>query len=482
MTRVLDLTRRLLDRLHAGETALLAIPLICLVSVPKRMIDYGIFRALGEEMVRTHGLADADVFSHTVAGRPFVNGAWLSELVFVAWDRLGGMGATFILHALLVTATLALVYAYARRRGASTGAAVLAVVVGAALFADNLMLRPQTNVLPLFVAAHWIGAEARGRWWAVPAMAAISVAWTNLHGSFALMIPLLGALAADPVLARDLRGTLWAGALLVTAAVFTLVNPYGIHLWGFVFENMTAAQTGMIEWAAPRVTSVWFWRIVVVTGLTGFLLAWRKPRPRASDVLLVAGLAFASFRTLRMAVWFGLAVIPILAPRLALVWPTRRASPRARLLHQVASGALIALALVALVRVPRRAPLTEWVDDEVPLALFDAVRERRPEGARLFNPQEWGSPLAWLLGPKWPVFVDIRAWVYPAEVWQDYGRVAAAEPGWDATLDDRAVEVVLLDLPRMAGLDAALAGHDGWVLSARTERGALYLRVSAQVP
>jgi hypothetical protein len=92
-------------------------------------------------------------------------------------------------------------------------------------------------------------------------------------------------------------------------------------------------------------------------------------------------------------------------------------------------------------------------DTPVALAAWAADHEVR---GRLFNTMEWGSYLAWRL-PETRLFVDVRIWIFPEDVWSDFLRVSNGLEGWEEILDRRQVEWAILDrrfdrelIPRMS--------------------------------
>src|SRR4029077_17002167 len=135
------------------------------------------------------------------------------------------------------------------------GAAPLATVaIGLSLVTANLLARPHVLALPL--AAAW-GAgllAARDRSRRPPlALAALMIAWANMHGGFIFGLLLIGPFALEavteaPVGARLLTARAWTTFALGALAA-TLINPYGVDALLLPFRLMAVENLSRIsEW------------------------------------------------------------------------------------------------------------------------------------------------------------------------------------------------------------------------------------------
>ncbi len=109
----------------------------------------------------------------------------------------------------------------------------MAVLGAIALGLSSSALRPQTLVLPLFVALTWLLVEdarapSRRVFWTIPLL----VLWANLHGTVTLGVLLvLLAVAADAWPRRRPTGRTSLLAVLAVASLFA--SPYAPHLPGY---------------------------------------------------------------------------------------------------------------------------------------------------------------------------------------------------------------------------------------------------------
>src|SRR5262249_57203428 len=125
-------------------------------------------------------------------------------------------------------------------------------------------------------------------------------------------------------------------------------------------------------------------------------------------------------------------------PRDARYWKRPAPTPDPRLGVPALNALLVAgFALVALLSLPWLRPAgllyspERWPvqDPALPVAAADYLATL--PATRLYNAMDWGGYLAWRLAPRQRIFVDGRFQLYPPELYKDYFRIAAAEPGWD---------------------------------------------------
>src|SRR5215213_3375573 len=84
---------------------------------------------VGERMLATASIPHRDLFSHTMAGRPFVPYEWLAEVASAASFRVAGLAGPVLLHGAVFGLALVLLFQQVRDRGHSLAAA-LATVLG----------------------------------------------------------------------------------------------------------------------------------------------------------------------------------------------------------------------------------------------------------------------------------------------------------------------------------------------------------------
>src|SRR5205807_9001484 len=150
-------------------------------------------------------------------------------------------------------------------------------------------------------------------------------------------------------------------------------------------------------------------------------------------------------------VFFVIAAIPFLAPRLRSLVARDRRAPE--LPAAVATG-LAAVLLVAAVASGPAAPAAP----DVGFYPAGALATLRSGSGVLLNEYDWGGYLIFNL-PERPVFIDGRYVPYLGGVLEDYRALVGLRPGWRDLLDRYKVSELLLRPERP--LTVALR-EDGW--------------------
>ena len=173
------------------------------------LADFWHHLARGRAIVEQGALVDRDLFTFTVADRPFRDVNWLTQVGYYALFEIGGLALVQVVNSLLIAVTLGWLVVLCRRRTGSDLAAVLAG--GIAFFGiwEVLTIRPQTLSMLLFVGfCDLLERSQRQPWWLVVPPVLIAL-WTNLHGAFPAGILLVGCWALAAAIQGWRKGRVW---------------------------------------------------------------------------------------------------------------------------------------------------------------------------------------------------------------------------------------------------------------------------------
>jgi hypothetical protein len=444
-------------------------------------------RWLGGVVARAHAIPRAlgnEVFSAPAA--PWLPQEWAFSLAAnaarrgLAWDLFAG-GIAFA-----AVAALALSAARAERRGGSPRAVALCTAfAGFGLF-ESFGVRAQVVAWPLVAAFLWaLELESPWCWLAFP----LAALWSNLHAS-AVLAPLLAGLSTFGAFLDEGRfGPRSRRALLLTAAALLAIccNPFGWELPAYavsLFGN--PIKSYISEWKVTDLDDISFAAGALPLLSIATIFGLRSgPGPRRwGDLLILAAFAFLLLSAARNVSLFALVALPLVAPiltRARLGWfaPSPPAAPTRT--DRIAAVALptvaLAMALVVAVGLVRSAPPATGLAN-APLAALAAL----PGEHHVFC-----ADFAWCglaVGePHVQVFLDGRADPFPRAVWEDFAAVVRVAPSWEATLDRRHVDAVVVT----AGtpLDQALGLARDWRSGYADKTYRLWLRrgsVAAQPP
>ncbi|HUG30647.1 MAG TPA: hypothetical protein VMQ65_09080 [Candidatus Limnocylindria bacterium] len=516
------------------------LPALASLLVPMPAVDLAYQLRAGAEILAGDGIPTVDTWTFTVAGTPWLDQQWGAQVLLAAVFQAAGWTGLAILRAALVGLTFGLVLAAVQsawslasvRAGGSAIAssartATLIVLGSFAVAAPALALRPQLFGIALFAATMVILAQRAThprRLWLIPVIAA---AWANLHGSFPLVIVLVGlawldevALLREPIFAGQPRRRLPARLLGSTglaligaiAALATLANPFGIDVWQYIsnLARNPEITNQVSEWRPPSPLdpsgAVFYLSLAVVLGVLVFRLRNDRRRPPArffAPIVTVLVFGILGVITGRGLAWWALAApvaMVALQPGLRLADVSVPGVPtlRARTAREASaiegrrsplSALVIALlGVVAVMLLPVWRPLGQagvpaGVLSHAPqgiaaeLRRLDATGVVKRTNPRVWNPQSWGSWLEWAV-PNMHVAVDSRIELFPPELWADSNQLASGAGESLAILDRRAVDVVVLTVEQEGRLGPMLEGAHDWSRIYADGEGTIWMRAT----
>ena len=510
-----------------------ALPALASLLVPMPAVDLAYQLRAGADILAGGGIPSVDSWTFTVSGDPWLDQQWGAQVLLAAVYQATGWTGLAVLRAALVGLTFGLVLAAVRsawsqasvRAGgsaiASSSRTATLVVLGAfAVAAPALALRPQLFGIVLFAATLLILAERATyprRLWLIPIFAA---AWANLHGSFPLVIVLVGLAWVDEVsllrepagagqprrrLPARLLGSTGLALVGATSAVATLITPFGIDAWRYIANLARNPEiTGQVsEWRPPSplepAGAVFYLSLAIVLGVLVFRLRSDQRRPPArflAPILTVLVFGILGVITGRGLAWWAIAApvaMVALQPGLKLAdvrvpgAPTLRArtareasaieARRSPLTGIVVVVLLVAaIALLPLWRPVGAAGVPAGALSHAPQGIAAALDRLwgRPGGANVWVPQAWASwvelKLPWAL-----VAVDSRIELFPPEVWDEVHQVVRASGDWLEILDRYKVAMLVVHAEETS-LSSALATSPAWRRAYADAEGAIWVR------
>ncbi len=463
---------------------------------PRRTYDLWWHLATGRLIVEQRAIPDADPFTYTREGEPWITHEWGWEvpmyLMYARWGHAGLM-VLRVLGAVLASAMLAWL---CLRRGAAPLAAMavgaLAIFAARPLFND----RPQAVSIPLFVATLCLieqTEQRRERWLLLVPL--LMIPWVNLHGGFIYGPGLLALYGLSKLpswyMQRRAQGRLEpppvvvAGALAL-ACVACLINPHGVsgatYPLGYIFGPHSWHKTVISEYQSPDFSQPIFfyfgWLIVAMTAV--FAASGR--RSRLWDVLLSAALLYTALQWQRNMALFAFAVAPPLSlhvsdllERAGLTSLSREEGARQpSLLYAAILLILLGAAVAAIPAAHRRTEAT--FSRDLPLECTRYVQRTGLQG-RMYNTYRWGGYLIWHLWPEHKVFVDGRADVMGRELVQDWRTAHKLNEGWEDVLERYEIDWAIVSVS--APIARALDLHPDWRRVCEEPTAKLFVRAGS---
>jgi len=360
----------------------------------------------GEEIWRTHAPLLHDTFSHTVAGAYWPNHEWLSQALFYALYRIGGLRLLTAFCAALTAASWILIWHL------TPGARLRRIVLfSLAVVPASIAWSLRPHILTMFLVALTLWLLSRRRYGPLPV---VFLVWANLHGAVLLGVILLIA----GIAAESLREDGQARRLLLFGCVSVLMitcTPLGLSFWTDIGASLIRIRTyRVLEWRAPpldvALLSCWVLSFALIA-LIVRSRAWRHRALRGQVTiwapLLLLPLALGSVRNVPPLM---LTIVPAVAALLET--SSRYVRTVAQREHPRVNAAVLGTALVAAASVV----ICGWTVEisrlqwhPLPRAAIEAVQSC-PE--RLYNRYDEGGYLIWFAKAR-RVYLDGRLDPYP---------------------------------------------------------------------
>jgi hypothetical protein len=463
----------------------------------------------GEYILRTHSIPRHDVFSYTVAGKPWIDHGWLAQIfIYLLYAAFGYAGLGL---ALAVVVTLAFLFVFLQSEEnlyLRSFITVLAAITSAVVW----IARPQIVSFLLTAAFSYILYlyKRRGRNYLF-LLPLLTVLWVNTHGAFITGFILLGCYVIGEVL-NSLLGhkndrVLSCGeiASLIKVSLISLVvlvinpNTYQMYLYPLKTVGIGALRDYIQEWASPDFHQFhlhpFIWMVLLILAAVG--LSGR--RIDFTDLVLTSLFCYMALWAGRNIALFALVTAPVLmrygAEAIRTLWEAIRAydveqgmlSQLGR--KQIAPGPwltglnwlilILALSLCVLkVYQPLRPEVNLAAQEEyLPVEAVQFIRANNLPGP-MFNSYNWGGYLIWHLYPDYPVFIDGRTDLYDDQFIREYLKVPWVRPGWREVLGQYRVNFILIESESI--LAAFLAEGDEWQRIYTDDIASIFLRSTAQ--
>ena len=401
------------------------------------------------------GIVRNNVFSFTYPEYRQRYTSWLFDTgAYLGW-RTAGPAAIQLLQTLTLTTALVTLFAACRKR-APAWASASVLLLGFFVLEPRAIPRPHLvsfagmalcTLLIECAAARRSAAPLR---WAIVLIAI----WSNFHVECVFGVLLLGTFAlSEAILPRRLtRAEAWkAVAVAALGGLATLANPYGWGLLAYLYENLSVpAILAISELQPPRLPA---YRAFYAFAALGALLLAVEPRrltlSEAATAILFSSLGFLHLRETPLAVF---AAAPILASRL-------EALTRYGLDYRAIAFTML-LASLTMSRIPLPLLMTGFTvgrDAVEPPRFFSAAgvdfATRAGLEGPLFNSQNLGGYLAWMMYPRVRVFQDSRLQAYPPEHFRAIIEASRQQEEWNALT--AAVDWAVVSVPRPNQLSGA---------------------------
>ena len=439
----------------------------------------------GELILSTHRWATTDPYSYTSAGAPWMSCEWLGDVFFAVVYGLGGLRGLEVLLAVLASAVILALYAFATLRSGNCKAAFLVSAVLLALANASFNLRPQMLGY-LFLILTLIALELfrQGKQRAVWLLPVLFLFWVNTHGSWIIGLGTFALYFFAGLMSfqiGSLETRRWTNAerlrleivFLLSLAVIP-ITPYGVRLAGYPFtvaSSLPISVASILEWQVMPFNLAG--GKIFLALLLGFFLAqvvFRFSWHFAEFVLFLFGTAMACLH-----VRFLLLFVPFFAPLAATMlarWAPAYNKAKDQYLINFALMAGIGIAMVHYS--PGKADMEKRVAEQFPVQALEYMRAHSVPGP-LFNSYGFGG---YMIEAGYKTFIDGRSELFEQTgVLGDYMHVTLLKPGALEVLGGYRIQSCLLE--RDEPLATLLASSPDWNKVYSDPVSALYVKRNA---
>lgn len=436
-----------------------------------------------EYLFQNHRIPDTDMYSFTVAGHPWMNHQWLSEIpYYLSWRAWGISGieiASILLIQLLFVGLLVLSYEVSRNIKASVIACMLVAPLTVVSYGPRTALFGYAHLILLLIFLERFRSR-NGALWPVPI---VFCSWINMHGTWLLGLVVFGMFVGSGLVEgtwgqivaqrwtpAQLRKLILTGAASV-AALF--VNPFWWKLVYYPFDFafvQSVVKEHIEEWASLNFHEL-PGKIAFLVIVLFFVVALvRKRSWRLWDVALLLLALYSGLTYIRFLFLLAVVTAPLLASFLSFMPPYRP-----QLDKPVFNVAIVAFVLAGTLHfLPPMSgkELDELVEKSYPVAMQTYLKEH-PLNGPVVNYYTWGGYLTWH-NRDIKVFIDGRGDIFDySGVLQEYVDLLGVK-NVDATFDKYQIQYVMF--PPGQPLTSALERDPRWKEAYRDDVVVLFAR------
>jgi len=489
----------------AGFSVLMSLTFVFFNLMPLNHTDLWGHLSYGRHIWNTGAIPSTEPLLPLAQGMPFVDSAWLTQLIGYGAYQLAGKAALVFLYATAITLSVGLMVHRVHSRTRSPLVAFAAYLLLMWVnWQQTFVIRPQLAGYALFCLLFVLLTRrtwSKPMWYVIPAMLGL---WASLHGSFVMGLTLLGCFTLGRAIDL-LRRTGQVKALfhddrlrrlfLITelSALATLLNPFGLALYAEVLTfGSNPNLQNLVEWHPLNLRMLQGQAAAVCALLLILAYRFSPRRASATELLLLAGLGGGALWSSRLILWWAPVAVYCFAVHAWAAWRQWRKlelvpeTPATASLWTLASlgfglialemsplgGATLDLALGrdAMQRIQRVA-----VSDMTPVGAAQYLVKHPPEGM-VFATYELGDYLLWAGPPDMKLFVASHAHLVTEEVWNDYLTVINQGSGWEDELKRHGIETLVLDEKVRGPLISRLREGTEWRMVFKDDRAAVFKR------
>jgi len=376
-----------------------------------------------------HQLPRADMYSFTVAGHPWINHEWLSEIpYYLAWQAGGLSGVNAVMFttiSLIFLGLLYLSYMETRHFKAAIVACSFVTFLASVSFGPRTILFGYLYLVLLLIILQRFRQKGSAPLWLIPPLFCV---WANTHGSWSLGLIVFSIITTAGFVegswgrvyaerwTSSQMGKLLATGVASVAALF--VNPFGYRLVFYPLDMAFRQKLNIShveEWISVDFHDLRgkYVLALLLTLLVTALL--RRTRWRLAELGIVLFALYSGLTYIRFLFLLSIVIAPLLTRILDFV-PQYRPEADTPLIN----AAVICVMVGSVIHYwPSGSEMQKTLAEKYPAEAISYLKAHPPNG-RVLNFYMWGGYLGWSDNDL-KVFVDSRVDIFEyAGVFKDY--------------------------------------------------------------
>ena len=413
------------------------------ISQINTIVDVDLWLGLktGEHIVKNLEIPRADIFSYTLAGKPWIDHEWLSQVLFyLVFSGFGWPGLN-ILKAFIIAACFFILFFLSSRGTEKTAFPLFFLLLSILAFGYRSFVRPEIFSYLLMSVFLYILEKDKPLY----AMPFLQILWVNLHGYFIVGPALILLYLAGGFLSGDKTraGKLVPVFILSVAACF--INPYfykgalyplGILIDAFSGQRMFMRNIHelMMPIRLNFFRFFFFWVLAILSSLT-FIVNIKNVKARHMLVFVFAFIsAYLATRNIPVFIFPAMLVAGINLNNSVL---TKGVSEK----KYHALSMLLICGLIVLFLSNKyyaftnqdgmRRTESKFSELLMPEGTCDFL-ERNDIKGPVFNTLDFGPYIGYRFYPEKRIFIDTRTELYKDEFYRIYRRVQNYPAEWKA--------------------------------------------------
>lgn len=380
---------------------------------------------IGNQNLTNQSIGRIDLYSFTAYGLPVVNHEWLADLIMAgAYQMMGASGLIvwrWIMVLAIVLACLRLIICKTQNQLSRIITFLCFIIV----IAPGISFRVQLfSYFFLLFLLNLIHNKHQNRTSLLIYLVTLFFVWANIHGAFILGLLIWWIYLMERVLDQYEKPRLSTIALAISPVAATLINPYGMGLWKFIYGELSnpISSRYITEWRHFSFDAREF-AFLVVCLLTWFAFLFSGKTKSLAETIVLILASIMGFMAVRHTPLFAVLTVTTMARHFdGAIQKIKNSLPRSEPSPPLVTSFSVFFLLAASIfflYIGSLQPFKIRTDmDPLPRQSIAFIQKHQLKG-NLWTPLHWGAYALFHLYPNIRVSIDGRwAMVYPHKVMQ----------------------------------------------------------------